>query len=121
MKYRINYSKVISQADSIAGNAADLSAQIRALEQVEQVYIAGAFGNYMDPAGACRIGMLPGILKDRIIPVGNAAGEGAKLALLNKEELKRAERLARHTEFLELAALPEFQDQFVDELEFPEI
>ena len=48
-------------------------------------------------------------------------GEGAKLALLNKEELKRAERLARHTEFLELAALPEFQDQFVDELEFPEI
>ena len=36
MKYRINYSKVISQADSIAGNAADLSTQIRALEQVEQ-------------------------------------------------------------------------------------
>ena len=60
-------------------------------------------------------------IQDRIIPVGNAAGEGAKLALLNKEELKRAERLARHTEFLELAALPEFQDQFVDELEFPEI
>ena len=43
------------------------------------------------------------------------------LHFLNKEELKRAERLARHTEFLELAALPEFQDQFVDELEFPEI
>ena len=91
------------------------------LEEIEQVYIAGAFGNYMDPAGACRIGMLPGILKDRIIPVGNAAGEGAKLALLNKEELARAERLARHTEFLELAALSEFQDQFVDELEFPEM
>ena len=35
MKYRINYSKVISQADSIAGNAADLSAQIRALEQAD--------------------------------------------------------------------------------------
>lgn len=107
---------------AIAAGIALLAEQMGiTLEQVEQVYIAGAFGNYMDPAGACRIGMLPGILKDRIIPVGNAAGEGAKLALLNKEELKRAERLARHTEFLELAALPEFQDQFVDELEFPEI
>lgn len=107
---------------AIAAGIALLAEQMGiTLEQVEQVYIAGAFGNYMDPAGACRIGMLPGVLKDRIIPVGNAAGEGAKLALLNKEELKRAERLARHTEFLELAALPEFQDQFVDELEFPEI
>ena len=106
---------------AIAAGIALLTKQMGiTLEEIEQVYIAGAFGNYMDPKGACRIGMLPGILKDRIIPVGNAAGEGAKLALLNKEELKRAERLARHTEFLELAALSEFQDQFVDELEFPE-
>ena len=106
---------------AIAAGIALLAEQMGiTLEQIEQVYIAGAFGNYMDPAGACRIGMLPGILKERIIPVGNAAGEGAKLALLNKEELERAERLARHTEFLELAALPEFQDEFVDQLEFPE-
>ena len=54
------------------------------------------------------------------------SGIGSKVTDLrgdirDKEELKRAERLARHTEFLELAALPEFQDQFVDELEFPEI
>ncbi len=106
---------------AIAAGIALLAKQMGiTLEEIEQIYIAGAFGNYMDPRGACRIGMLPGILKDRIISVGNAAGEGAKLALLSKEELACAERLARHTEFLELAALPEFQDQFVDELEFPE-
>lgn len=90
------------------------------LEDIRQVYIAGAFGNYMDPEGACRLGLIPPVLLDRIIPVGNAAGEGAKLALLNKEEFERASRLARNTEFLELASMPEFQDQFVDELEFPQ-
>ena len=91
------------------------------LKDIEQVYIAGAFGNYMDPAGACRLGLIPPVLLDRIIPVGNAAGEGAKLALINKKEFERAERLGKRTEFLELASMPEFQDQFVDELEFPEI
>ena len=106
---------------AIAAGIALLAEQMGiTLEQIEQVYIAGAFGNYMDPAGACRIGMLPGILKDRIIPVGNAAGEGAKLALLNNEELERAELLPAIQNFWKLAALPEFQDEFVDQLEFPE-
>lgn len=90
------------------------------LEDVEQVCVAGAFGNYMDPAGACRIGLIPPVLKDKIIPVGNAAGEGARMVLLNAEELERAERLAVNTEFLELASMPEFQDQFIDEMMFPE-
>lgn len=90
------------------------------MEEISQVYIAGAFGNYMDPKNACRIGLLPSELEDRIVPVGNAAGEGAKLALQNRDEFARARRLALHTEFLELAALPEFQDCFIDELEFPE-
>lgn len=91
------------------------------LEDIEQVYIAGAFGNYMDPAGACRLGLIPPELFERIIPIGNAAGEGAKLALLNKEEFWRAERLGVNTEFLELASMTEFQDQFVEELEFPQV
>lgn len=90
------------------------------IEDIRQVYIAGAFGNYMDPDSACGIGLIPQKLRDRIVPIGNAAGEGAKMAVLSREELKRAQRLARDTGFLELAALPEFQDEFVDELDFPE-
>ena len=88
-------------------------------EDIRCLYIAGAFGNYMDPVSAGAIGLIPPSLTERIRPVGNAAGEGAKIALLNTEEWRLADRLAKTVEFVELAALPEFQDCFVDELEFP--
>lgn len=87
-------------------------------EDIQTIYIAGAFGNYMNPENACNIGLLPATLKTRIQSIGNAAGEGAKIALLNKEELAETVRLSQQVEFLELAAIPEFQDCFVDELEF---
>lgn len=90
-------------------------------KDISQVYIAGAFGNYMDPQSACDIGLLPTPLRDRIIPVGNAAGEGAKISLINKEERKMTTVLMDQIDFLELAEIPEFQDCFVDELEFPEL
>ena len=90
-------------------------------ENIRKVYIAGAFGNYMDPKSACDIGLLPYSLRDRVIPVGNAAGEGAKIALLNVEELNKTVQLMDQVDFLELAALPQFQDCFIDELEFPKI
>ena len=89
-------------------------------EDIEELLIAGAFGNYLDPASACAIGMLPKELESRIISVGNAAGEGARIAALNTDEFERSKELAAKTEFLELAMDPEFQDVYVDELEFPE-
>lgn len=90
-------------------------------EQIKTIYIAGAFGNYMNPESACRIGLLPGSLLDRIVPIGNAAGEGAKIALLNCDELEQSTILMNQVNFLELASLPEFQNYFIDELEFPEL
>ncbi len=90
------------------------------VDQIQAVYLAGAFGNYLTPASACRIGMIPPVLLDRIRPIGNAAGEGAKLCALNREEYLYAQRLAKETEFLELASLPQFQDCYVDALEFSE-
>lgn len=89
-------------------------------EDIKTVLLAGAFGNYMDPKSACRIGMIPPCLVDRIRPVGNAAGEGAKLCAVNCAEFERAKQLAEKTDFLELASLPDFQDRFVDALEFCE-
>ncbi len=90
-------------------------------EAIEKVYLAGAFGNYMNPKSAAVIGMLPYSLSDRILPVGNAAGEGAKLALLNAKERREMDDLVQNIGFVELAVSPEFQDCFVEELLFPEL
>ena len=87
---------------------------------IREVDIAGAFGNYINPDSACAIGLIPAELRDVIVPVGNAAGAGAKLALCDVNAWREAETLARTTEFLELATLPEFQDEFVEQLNFYE-
>ena len=90
------------------------------VSDIQKVYLAGAFGNYLNPASACRIGMIPPVLLDRIVPIGNAAGEGSKLCALSRNEYEYSQNLARGTEFLELASLPQFQDCYVDALEFSE-
>lgn len=89
------------------------------MEEIEQVLIAGAFGNYMDPESACRIGLIPEVLKDKIKAVGNAAGEGAVLTALSQEKWECAQTIAQNIQFAELAAEPDFSDIFVEELEFP--
>ncbi|MDO4489898.1 MAG: ASKHA domain-containing protein [Lachnospiraceae bacterium] len=88
------------------------------VEEIRHVYLAGAFGNYMDSDNACEIGLIPYSLKERIMPIGNAAGEGAKLAVINHDEYTYACSLAGEAEFIELASEMSFQDIFVDELEF---
>lgn len=86
---------------------------------INLVMIAGAFGSYMSPASACGIGLIPPVLHDKVMAIGNAAGQGARLSLLSSEEYKRSAKLAKEMDYLELAADPEFQDVFVDMLEFP--
>lgn len=85
---------------------------------IEEVMIAGAFGNYMRAESACRIGLIPQELSGKIRMIGNAAGEGAKIAVLNEAEYDRCDGLIRQVEFLELAADPDFNDTYLDELMF---
>ena len=89
-------------------------------EEIQSVLLAGAFGNYMDPRSACRIGMIPPALLERIRPIGNAAGEGAKLCAVSAASYDYSKKLAAEMVFLELASRPEFQNCFVDALEFSE-
>jgi uncharacterized 2Fe-2S/4Fe-4S cluster protein (DUF4445 family) len=89
------------------------------LDAPDKILLAGAFGSYIDKKNAMAIGMLPPIDLDRIFVVGNAAGDGARIALLNRdmrnEAVTLASRLTRH----ELPADPEFQARFVQALAFP--
>ena len=87
-------------------------------EEICSVYIAGAFGNYMDPVSAGKIGLLPAALVKKVKPVGNAAGEGAKIALVNEREMLEMDELVGKIDFVELAASGDFQDYFIDELGF---
>jgi len=90
------------------------------LPRPQRVLLAGAFGNYLDPAAALAIGLFPALPLERIAGVGNAAGSGAILALLNQTQRRRAQALAAAMEYLELAACPGFQDCFVEGMQFPE-
>ena len=83
------------------------------LEGVSTCRLAGAFGNYLDPESACKIGMLPPVLLSKVVPIGNAAGEGAKRCALRESEFARAIKIGKETEFLELATLDSFQDRFI--------
>ena len=80
---------------------------------VKQVIIAGAFGTYIDISSALAIGMLPPIPLNRFRQVGNAAGMGAKLALISLTSRSQAETIASRVSYIELASSPRFQPLFM--------
>lgn len=87
--------------------------------QIAQVYLAGAFGNFVDKRSALGIRMLPpAIPPDRIVGVGNAAGQGSRMTLLSKSIRKRAEALARRIEYFELSKHPHFEEVFIESMRF---
>ncbi len=82
-------------------------------EELERVIIAGAFGTYIDVTSAVTIGMLPALPLDRFWQAGNAAGTGARLALISMSKRAEAQALAAGVEYIELAGTPGFQSAFV--------
>lgn len=83
---------------------------------IEKVYVAGAFGNYVGTASARRIGLIA-FPPEKIIPAGNTALRGAKRELFEDPEV--CLRLAERVEHISLHARPDFQDVFVEEMTFP--
>lgn len=83
---------------------------------IDQVIVAGAFGTYIDITSAITIGMLPKLPLRKFRQVGNAAGAGARLALLSREERAEAQALARQIKYLELSTSPHFMELFTESL-----
>jgi uncharacterized 2Fe-2S/4Fe-4S cluster protein (DUF4445 family) len=82
-------------------------------EEIEQVIIAGAFGTYIDVASAVAIGMLPSLPLSCFRQVGNAAGMGAKLALISLGERAKAQAIASRVKYIELGSAPNFEQTFL--------
>lgn len=81
---------------------------------IDRVLLAGAFGNYIRPRSAVRIGLLPNVPLDRIQSIGNAAATGAQMLLISDECRDRASRLAKRIQYVEIAHEKDFSDIFAD-------
>jgi len=90
-----------------------------ALDRIEELMLAGGFGNYLSIPSAIRIGLIPALPVSRVRYVGNAASLGAQLCLLSEAERARAETIAGRIEHVSLAAHPDFEQIFVDAMNFP--
>lgn len=87
-------------------------------QAIDRIIVAGAFGAYIDLESASGIGLLPDLPVERFRQVGNAAGVGARLALLSGAERQEAISLAKKARVLELSSMPEFQKTFFQRIGF---
>jgi uncharacterized 2Fe-2S/4Fe-4S cluster protein (DUF4445 family) len=89
------------------------------IDRVDKVKIAGAFGTHVDREKALIMGLFPDCEIEKIISVGNAAGDGARAALLNRDKRDEAGWVSRNVEYIELTVEEDFQQQFMEALHIP--
>ncbi len=88
------------------------------IEEIDRLYLAGAFGSYLNHENACRVGMFPRALLDRATSIGNAAGTGAKLILLSEKEYENSKRISNKMTYIELSSHPDFNGTFLGNIGF---
>ena len=87
-------------------------------DDIEVFYLAGAFGRHLNVAAARRIGLVPDLADSRIVQIGNAAIEGAAIALLSRAKRQELEQLVRKVQHCRLETHPGFFDFFVEGCQF---
>jgi uncharacterized 2Fe-2S/4Fe-4S cluster protein (DUF4445 family) len=106
---------------AIAGGIAVLMSELGVTPaDLEEIYLAGSFGSYINPQSARIIGLVPPVAVERIKAVGNSAGEGARIALLSFRERQVAQAIPSLVEYHELSGRADFNDAFIEVLRFPE-
>jgi uncharacterized 2Fe-2S/4Fe-4S cluster protein (DUF4445 family) len=86
---------------------------------VDRIILAGAFGSYIDPKYAMILGLIPDCDLKKVYAVGNAAGDGARIALLNRHKRLEAQQIAHRVRYIETAVDPDFQTEFVNAIHLP--
>lgn len=89
------------------------------ITSVDRILLAGAFGSYIDPQYAMLLGLIPNCALENVHAVGNAAGDGARIALLNRHKRGEAQRIAHWVRYIETAVDPDFQNEFVGAIHLP--
>ncbi|MFC1995726.1 FAD-dependent oxidoreductase [Chloroflexota bacterium] len=89
------------------------------VDKLDKVILAGAFGSYIDKKSAACLGLFPDCDLENIYAVGNAAGDGARIALLNVEKRVEADKMARQVEYIELTVEPDFDKVFSQAMWLP--
>jgi len=89
------------------------------IDSVDRITLAGAFGSHIDVKYAMVLGLIPDCDLTKVVSAGNAAGTGARIALLNARARDEIEELVQNIEKIETALEPAFQDHFVDAMAFP--
>jgi uncharacterized 2Fe-2S/4Fe-4S cluster protein (DUF4445 family) len=89
------------------------------VERVDRIKLAGAFGSYIDPLYAMVLGLIPDCDLTQVSAIGNAAGDGARIALLNIAQRRVAQEVTRKIDYLETAVAPNFQEEFVAAMSLP--
>lgn len=89
------------------------------IDHPDKIKLAGAFGSYIDPKYAMVIGLIPDCDLERVEVIGNAAGDGARIALLNRSQRQAIQGYVDQLEYVEIAIEPDFQDRFVAAMSLP--
>lgn len=111
--------RAIQLAKAALYAGAKLLMQRAGLEAVDRIHLAGGFGSYIDPKHAMVLGLIPDCDLELVRAVGNAAGDGARMMLLDRNKRDEAAWAARWVEYVETAAEPTFQDEFVSAINLP--
>ncbi|MEW6180686.1 MAG: ASKHA domain-containing protein [Chloroflexota bacterium] len=111
--------RAVQLAKAALRSGCDFLLKAQAIDRPQRILLAGAFGSLLDPHHAMQTGMIPPLPPEGVESLGNAAGEGACLALLDRSKRQETAQIARQMRHLIMPADPSFQDRFVAALAFP--